>query len=55
MKKCNVDLKTIIDLLPISTFCMLCGIHRSYYYKLLKNNTKYDIFNKYCVVDKSVY
>lgn len=50
MKKCNVDLKTIIDLLPVSTLCMLCGISRVHYYTLLNNYSKFEIFNKYCTL-----
>ncbi|MBP5426707.1 MAG: hypothetical protein J6Y29_02245 [Clostridiales bacterium] len=51
MKKCKVDFYTIVGLLPVTTLAELCGISKQYCHKLLKTNSKQDIFKKYCVLD----
>ena len=50
MKKCNTSVEDIINMLPVQTLADLCGIHRSYCYKLLKSNSKLDIFKMYCEI-----
>lgn len=57
MRKCYTTVDTIVNLLPVSALADLCGICRSYCYKLLEENTKVEIFKKYCEIleDKSVY
>ena len=50
MKKCYTTVDAIINLLPVKTLANLCGIHRSYCYKLLKKNTKLDVFKMYCEI-----
>ena len=42
------EIKMILDLLPVSKFCNLCNIHRTYYYKLIKTMNRYEIYKKYC-------
>lgn len=42
------EVKMLLDLLPVSTFCNLCNISRVYYYKIIKNTSRYEIYKKYC-------
>lgn len=42
------EIKMLLDLLPVKTFCELCNIHRSYYYKIKNTTSRYQIYKKFC-------
>lgn len=41
------EIKMLLSYMSVSDFCKLCGISRVYYYKIIKNKTRYEIYKKY--------
>jgi len=44
----NEEIKMLLDYMSVSSFCKLCNIHRSYYYKIIDSMSRYEIYKKYC-------
>lgn len=44
----NEEIKMLLGYVSVTDFCRLCNIHRSYYYKIIKTMSRYEIYRKYC-------